>query len=283
MKIKSSKLFFLLLFSLLFACNSESQNYIYPQNILLPYSAEAWGVGGASVSSQNVMAVFNNPAAYSDIQKFQCGIYSDQRFSQTKIISGAAAIVIPARVMNIGFAASHFGDSIYNQEKIGISVSRHLSKKLSLGATMSYMATYKTGDVMRGNILGEIGLHFEATEKLKLGLFIFNPSQSVYSVLDQNKIPTFVRLGAGYEIADNTELLIEAQQGINQPLILRGGVKYKFNSLFSAAAGIASNPVYLTFGLSLRLKNTRLDYAAGFHEILGYAPHLGIIFPEKSE
>jgi hypothetical protein len=45
--------------------------------------------------------------------------------------------------------------------------------------------------------------------------------------------------------------------------------------------GAADNPVYLTLGASFKLRTCKLDYAASFHEVLGYTPHLSLSFPQK--
>jgi hypothetical protein len=49
--------------------------------------------------------------------------------------------------------------------------------------------------------------------------------------------------------------------------------------VLSLSIGSANNPVYLTFGTGVKLKQFQIDFAASFHQILGFSPHLGLSFP----
>ena len=270
------KLKYLLLLFLSGLCFKDAVS----QNLMNPVSAEAWGVGGASATSQNVFAVFNNPSAYSDMHQLQCGIYSEQRLSQTRLSSAAFSLVAPSGLMNFGFAVSHLADTFYNQEKISASLSKRLSKHFSVGATFSFLAIYTKDLPFRGNFFGELGAFYDATSKLRFGLFIFNPTQSNYSSFSSDKIPTYGRIGVEYDISDRLKILFEAQQQLHEQILFRGGIRFDMNGLLSLSAGASDNPVYITMGIGLRLNKFKLDYAASFHEILGYAPHLGISFPD---
>ena len=250
------------------------------QNILTATNSEAWGVGGASVMSKDVFGVFNNPSAYSEIKKLQCGIYSEQRMSQTKLGSVALSLVIPTTFMNIGFAVSHLADTFINQEKVNASLSKKISKNFSIGATVSYLVTYSAGQPFSGNIIYEFGGIYDINNRFQFGVFIFNPTQRNYSDFSNDKIPTYYRIGGGYDVLDRLRFVFEMQQLFNQQILFRGGIRYNTNGLLTLSAGLANNPVYITFGIGIRLKKFKLDYAASFHEVLGYSPHLGIIFPQ---
>jgi hypothetical protein len=264
-----------LVIALLFFINGSAQNS------LNPVGAEAWGLAGSSVTSQNAYAVFNNPAALGYLQKFQAGIYSEQRFNESKLSTASMAIVAPSKYIHVGLGIHHFGYSLFNQQKVSVALSKQLFKQFSIGATFSYFGTTISEQPHTGNILGELGLLYQATQALTIGLFIFNPTQSYYSTNTIERIPTYARFGVSYSVSEKVKLLGEAEQILNQKMVLRGGVLYQIHEILSLSVGAANNPVYYSFGTGIKLKPFKIDFAASYHEVLGVSPHLSVSFPVK--
>lgn len=249
------------------------------QQLFNPIGADTWGVAGSSVASQNVWSVLNNPAGFSALKKNQVGIYSTQQFQETKLSTASAVVVLPSKFITIGVGINYFGYSLFNQQKISASLSKQLFNQFSLGVTLSYFGTTITEQQHAGNILGEIGLLYKVNSKCHLGLFIFNPTQSKYSTQSIDKIPTYARIGVDYNVSEKVKLLGEVDQTLNQKLVLRGGIKYQIHEVLSLSIGAANNPAYLTFGTGIKLKQLKVDFAASFHQTLGFSPHVGLSFP----
>lgn len=249
------------------------------QNIFNPVGAEAWGVGGISVVNQNIWSVFNNPAGFSAVKKVQGGISSEQRFRESKLNTSSVGIVLPSKYINTGIGIHHFGYSLFNQQFFRVAVSKQLFKQFSIGVSLNYFATNISEQPHSGNMLGDAGILYQASSKIKLGLYIFNPTQSRYSVNTSERIPTYSRFGIEYLISDKVKLLAETEQQLNQKSVFRGGIHYQLHPMLSLSAGAANNPVYVTFGTGVTLKQFKVDFAASVHEVLGFTPHLSIIFP----
>ncbi len=249
------------------------------QNIFNPIGADAWGIAGSSVSTQNIFSTFNNPSAISSLKKVSVGIYSEQRFAETKLNSSSIAIVVPSKFINVGFSINHFGYELFNQQKFGLSLGKKLTRQFSLGVTFSYFEINISEQPHNGNLLGEFGLHYQPFLKWHLGMFIFNPTQSKYSLISYDRIPTYARFGASYDVSDKVQIISETEQTLNQNIVLRGGIKYQIHEIFSLSIGAANNPVYITFGTGIKLKNFKVDFAASIHQLLGISPHLSVSFP----
>jgi len=258
--------------TLLFSVHANSQS------LLNPVSADAWSGGGSSVTEKNVFSVFNNPSITAETKQFQLGLFSEQRFNETKLTTAGIALVIPTKWIHIGLGFSHFGYTLFNQQKCGITISKKLSKQFSAGVTFSFLGTFVSEQPYTGNIIGELGLFYKYSAKLHFGIFILNPAQNKYSVSGNEKIPTLARLGIEYSISDKLRLILETEQMLNADLVYRGGIKYQIHELFLVSVGAANNPVYLTFGCGIKLKQFKINYAAAIHEVLGYSPHLDLIF-----
>lgn len=186
---------------------------------------------------------------------------------------------MPSRWINTGLSAHHFGYSLFNQQKLSASFSKQLFSQLSLGVTLSYFSTNISEQPHAGSILGEAGLLYRISSKLKLGLFLFNPTRSKYAEQLQERIPTFVRLGLAHDVSDKLQLTAETEQVLDRKTVWRGGVRYQLHEILSLAVGASNNPVYYTFGTGIRLKAFRMDFAASMHEVLGLTPHLGLSYP----
>lgn len=260
---------------LLIVCIDNGQ----AQTVFDPIGAEAWSIGAASVSSQNVFSVFNNPSAISDFKNINAGISSEQRFGESKLSKESIAFVLPTKFINVGLSINHFGYTLFNQQKISLSLAKKLSKQFSLGITFSYFETNISEQNHSGNFLGELGLLYHPFSKWHLGMFIFNPTQSKYTEYSYDRIPTYARFGVSYDISDKVKFVTEAEQILNQKIVLRGGIKYQIHKILSLSLGAATNPVFVTFGTGIKLKNFKVDFAASFHQVLGISPHLSISFP----
>ena len=252
---------------------------IQAQIIFNPVGADAWSIGASSVVTQNVFSSFNNPAAISCIKKVQAGIYSEQRFRESKLNCSSISIVVPSKYIHFGFSLNHFGYELFNQQHVGLSIGKKLSKQFSLGVTFSYFGTNISEQPHNGNFLGALGLLYQPFQKWHFGMFIFNPTQSKYSLNSSERIPTFARVGVSYAISDKVQIISETEQTLNQNLVWRGGLKYQIHEILSLSIGAANNPVYLTFGTGIKLKNFKFDFATSVHQVLGVSPHLSISFP----
>lgn len=274
MSIKSFKHFFTSLLignMLIFAAHSQS--------VINPIGASQWMLGGSSAGHTDVFSATNNAGSITEIKRTQVGLYSEQRFTESKLRLSNASVVIPTKYFSLGLGVNYFGFQAFNQQRIALSGAKKLSETISLGVQLNYIATNIEGYGNAGNIAFGLGLLIKPLTNLRLGFSLFNPTQNKYGEFAQEKMPTYAKLGLAYDVSEKITLHSEADQMLDQRVILRGGVLYKIIPKVHLAMGAASNPAVYTFGTTIYLKAFKLDLATSIHQVLGVTPHLGISLP----
>jgi hypothetical protein len=263
----------------LFVALAISFSYCSAQNIASSVGAKAWMLGGSSVANTDVWSANNNPAASTPIRKTQYGLYCEQRFAEKNLRLANLSTVVPFKYAHIGVSLNYYGYSVFNQQKVGLSLSKALSRSFSLGVQLNYVSTFIEQYGGAGNIVLATGISATPIKQLRIGFLVFNPTQNTYGKYTTEKIPAYAKLGCGYDVSDRVALNLEADQGLNRQLSWRGGVYYKIHDAVHLALGAATQPMYYTFGTVLMMKSMKLDMAASFHEVLGLTPHIGCSLP----
>lgn len=256
-----------------------SVSYCFSQNSTAPIGAKNWMLGGSSVSLTDVWSANNNPAASTAISKKQFGLYSEQRFLESNLKLANICAVIPLKHLHIGGTLNYFGYTAFNQQRVGISLSKSLAQSFALGVQLNYLSTFIEQYGQAGNIAVAFSASATPIKNVRMGFVVFNPTQSAYGKYTSEKIPSYGKLGCSYEVSSKVMLHLEADQQLNQALSWRGGVYYKIHDVFHLALGAATHPTYYTFGTSLLMRNLKLDMATSFHEVLGLTPHIGFSIP----
>lgn len=254
-------------------------SYCTAQNITGPVGARSWMLGGSSVAHTDVWSANNNPAASTIIRKTQYGLYSEQRFAEKNLRLANLSVVIPSKYVHVGTTLNYYGYSVFNQQKIGLSLSKALSTSFSLGVQLNYVSTFIEQYGRADNMVLAAGISATPIKQLRIGFMVFNPTQNTFGKYTDEKIPAYAKLGCGYEVSDRVILNLEADQALNRQLSWRGGVYYKIHDAVHLALGAATQPTYYTFGTVLLMKSMKLDMAASFHEVLGFTPHVGFSLP----
>jgi hypothetical protein len=253
--------------------------FVNAQGIIGPTGAKAWMLGGSSAASGDVWSAANNPGAVTQVKNLQAGLYTEQRFNESNLRLTNLSVVVPTKYVHIAGTINYYGYSAFNQQRLGLSVSKKLNAIFSLGIQLNYVSTFIEGYGQAGNTALGGGVYIKPLSKLSLGFTIFNPTQNTYGKYTTDKIPSYGRLGCAYDVSDKITLNMETDQRLDNRLIWRGGVYYKIHESFHLAMGAATNPVYYTFGTSLHMKKIKLDIASSFHEVLGFTPHIGVSLP----
>lgn len=244
--------------------------------------ARAAGMANAGITNQDVWAVFNNPAAYSYLNRKSLGIYYENRFLMKQTGYGAFAFSSPLMGGNIGFGFSHFGYSLFQSDKFTLGYSQELFKNFSLGLQMNYFSLRQSDYYGNLNaITFEAGVMSKPNDKLSIGAYIFNPINLSYFEDQTLKMPVALRLGFSYLFSKSLLLSVETGKAINgYTPAFRSGIEYMINEQFAVRTGIALAPVEYSFGLGynnyINKNKFGFDLAFAYHEILGSTPKLSI-------
>lgn len=249
------------------------------QGILSPVGAMHWSSGGVSVCDASVFSSINNPALLSHMQQWGVGINSEQRFAMPELQTSGVSGYTTRKHFTAAAHVLHFGYSLFNQQRVGLSLARKLNDQLSLGISAEYVATNAAEYGNSRLIIPSIGVSYRPTNALTFGFYLFNPAQQKYSVAMVDPVPTYARVGMSYDISKKVRTLIEFEQMLDQKPVFRGGLRYHPHPMVWISMGAASQPAFYTMGAGVLLKQFRLDMAMVVHQIIGITPQLSLSYP----
>lgn len=249
---------------------------VFSQSLRQPVSAVYLGLAAYSTQHQDVFSYINNQAALAQIKNITVGIYGERKFLLTETSLYTAAIAIPTKSGNFGVNVKYSGFKNFNENQIGLAYARSLGKKVDIGAQFNYYS-YKVPSYNNASILNfELGALFHLTDKLNLGVHVYNPVGGTFSKTNE-KLSAAYKLGVGYDVSDKFFVSSEIVKEENLPVNLNTGVQYRFEKKFFVRLGIATATSASYAGVGLSWNNFRLDVTGSYHPQLGISPGLLLI------
>ncbi|MBC8047790.1 MAG: hypothetical protein H7Y00_13415 [Fimbriimonadaceae bacterium] len=235
------------------------------------------GMGDASVTLTDVYSVMNNQGTLAFIEHTAVGLSAQNIFGLEglNIFNGAAAI--KTKSGNFGISANYFGDENYNQLKAGIAYGRKLGENFGAGIQLDYVSTNVNELDQAGAITFEAGIKYSPYKKLQVGARVFNPIRAkLGDAFAEEELPALFNLGLSYVPSDKIILAIEGEQQLDADLRIKSGIEYHIIDALYLRGGYMSNPSILTAGAGIKLKGFYFDFAAQFHQQLGFTPGIGL-------
>ncbi|MFY7732306.1 MAG: hypothetical protein ACOVSR_02400 [Bacteroidia bacterium] len=246
-----------------------------------PIGARSWSLGGSNAAESNVFSVINNMASSAELKNYQLGIYNQTRFGVKELNLINSSFLLPTKFIHLGLGINHYGYEKYNQQNFSFGIAKKLNNNFNLGVTINYLTINIAEQENTGALTGSLSVFYKINKNLQLGVLLFNPTQSNYHINTYGKVNTFGRIGVKYQVNKSVYLIGDLDKTLEQETILRGGINYSFHPNFDLSLGYANNPNYLTLGFNAKVKKMDLAFAASMHEILGFTPHIGLIFYGK--
>ena len=247
----------------------------------LPAGAASAGMANASATLTDVWSSYNNQAGCAYVNSVTAGIYNEIRFGLKENSFNAFGLVIPAKkIGNFSLSASYYGFKLYNEQKIGLGYSRKFGNNIAASLQADYMAT-NIDDEFYGNsseFTVEAGFRAMLTPQLALGFHLFNPLRSKISDYDDERTPTTMKLGLSYEFNKKIILAAEAEKSSERDNIFKLGINYHIIEPLYIRTGFSTNNTTGYFGFGLEFKGLQLDFAASWHQVLGFTPHTSLSF-----
>ena len=256
---------------------------LFCQNIQGNIGARAGALGGAGTASLDFWSIANNQASLGFHKDWQSGFFYENRFLTKALSVNAISLVMPTKKGAFAANVSYMGYSMYNEKKLGLAYGMPLTQNLALGVQLDYLHTYIGNNYgNKGNFTFELGMLAKISEKLNLGVHLFNPIRVKLSEYNEEKIPAFMKLGLQWELDNHFIALAEVQSDIDRKIIIIGGLEYQIREVMYARIGFNNNPNNFSFGMGLILRSVRLDFSACMHQVLGISPQISLIYIFKS-
>ncbi len=272
MKINSDKFHSFLILMVL----SLFSNILLAQESNYQSGAKSKAFSDASVAFTDHWAIFNNPAGLAYVESFSIGFYAENRFNIGELNGGSIGIVKPIGNKNtFGISFYTFNNSsYYARQKFGLAYSKGLGNSLSFGLQFNLLRTYIENYGFNLSFCGEAGLIYKISEKTTFGAFIFNPTATKYSKYEEERIPTVMRVGLTYKIADPTTIAIEVENSTDNDFALKGGFGYDLTDAFSLQIGVRSKPFANSFGIAFKTKKIGIHISMIYMQVLDSTPSI---------
>lgn len=255
--------------------------------------ARSAGLGNSSVALTGFWAGFNNQAGLADVKNISAGLFYQNRFIVKEMGFAAAAFILPVRSGNFGVQFNWFGYSKYNEKKIALGYGRKFGKSFSAGIQLDYLSTYIAEDYGTKNLFTfELGFKASITGDIVIAGHLFNPIPVYVQKEFNDKVPTVFTIGAAYYISKEFLITLETEKNSEFKPLIRGGMEYRIIEQIAVRIGYSTLPsmtgstsfsiasVY-TFGFSLNLTRTDIDFSSSYHNVLGWSPSVTVVYKFK--
>ncbi len=243
----------------------------------LPMGSRSAGMAHASVALYDIWSVYHNQAGLAWMEKPGVGIFHENRFLLPALSSRGAALVYPMQKGTFGLSIASFGFNLYKENKAGLAYGLKLDKKLSAGIQLNYHSMALPENYGKTTAFSiEVGFQARLTDAFTLGIHTYNPNRARLTDLNNERLPSVLRLGINHRFSDKVMVGTEVEKDVDFRPVFKVGVEYHITEILYLRGGISTNPVLVAFGFGLSMKQFRFDGANVFHQTLGNTPQVSL-------
>ena len=240
----------------------------YTQSVNTLMGARQAGLGYASSILTDDWSIHNNPAGISSLKERSVSFAYDL----TPSIAGgnriAATFNAPTKWVNSGIGFFRFGDALYSESKISIAVGNKIGIS-SLSVRGNYNQYRAEGFGTSTAFSLDVGSITQLTQQISIGLYITNITQASFTSSAAERLPTRLVAGFGYTPSEKILLTSEIEKDLDFPIMWRTGFEMGIYKSVFFRTGYTINPNAGFFGLGIKKKNLKIDYALRYQNLLG--------------
>lgn len=261
----------ILLFLLFFGSIVDAQ---LASTDVLGAKLRALGASGATLTG--IESINSNQAGLTDVENLSILVSSENRFSLNELIS--ASVAIGKRIDKygiLGFIASNFGIDAYREQHYGLSYSRLLSDKTSIGTQFDLYHTRITEFGNRNTFGFQLGIQHKITEEVNMGIHSQNPT-GLFSNTARN-ISSHIKAGLAYTPSENVSLYGDLSYIKDYRTSAHFGLEYRLLNELDLRLGIQTNPSTFGVGIGYNLnQHFTIDGSISSHQYLGNTPAISL-------
>ena len=250
----------------------------YAQNE--PAGARAAGMAHAALNYTDVWSLFQNQAGIAGVKHFSAGAFYENKFLVQELAYSGFAAANPLGKGAVGLSYTHFGFDVYREGKVGLAYGMNLSDEFSVGVQLNYhtMRINAEDYGSRSALSAEVGFRLNVSEKVSLAAHVFNPTRTKLNDFSDERLPTLLRCGAQYSIADDLMASAEVEKDIDRSGLFRAGLEYQPAEILFLRIGTSTQPMVFTFGTGLDFGTFKFDLASTYHSVLGHSPQVSLTY-----
>ncbi len=249
--------------------------YSFPQQAP---GAKQISVANSDVAlSNDVFALFNNPAGLAQMNWREVGVYySPAPFGFTELANGFIAFNEPFSFGSIGVGAMTYGFELYRETKFLAAFSYNYLNKFFGGIALN------VHHLSIQNYGSDISFYLDAgglaylTDELRVGFSIHNLNRATFGKED-DQIPVVFNSGFSYDVLSDLRINSAVEKDIRYPVSFLFGLEYDIIKYLSIRTGFSTEPSKYSAGIGINYSIFSLDYALYNHNDLGLTHQAGII------
>lgn len=248
-----------------------------------PVGARAAGVGNTGVTLQDTWSTFQNISGLGSVKKVSLLFGYENRFGISEgLTTVGAGIVVPTHFGVGSIGVSKFGDQLFSLHTLSLGYG-HQIDQFNLGIRVSQQQYSMESFGTRSFVVVDVGGMATLVPELVWGLQIRNINRATISTFTGEQKAAFVQTGLSYRPVKALMCNVELEHEINQPMMVKAGVEYKWEQKIAFRTGINSQSIQHYFGIGLAHRILNVDYALSTHASLGLSHQLSIAYqlPEK--
>ena len=246
-----------------------------------PSSPQSSGMGNISASLKDWRAASDNIAALPLSGKTSIALSLSQYYMLPEMSYKTITFAIPTSKINaLGMHYTNFGTPSYNEQRLAIQYAQLLGKSISIGLELDYLHC-GTSDIYYDKyhrITFATALQLYLSKDLTLGFYAFNPLSVNLNETYNQKIPTIIKIGMGYNIAPQLLAAVEFEKNIYMKHCINTGLEYKAFEFLDIRIGFSSQPIIYSVGIGFKRKSWSIDFSTQMHNQLGISPSIAVAY-----
>lgn len=240
--------------------------------------ARSLALSHASVSFSDSWAAFHNQAGIAWVSDLTTGFYFESRFGLDELSLAAGILIMPTGQGAFAVSLYQFGKGTFRENKYGLAYARQLSGRWSAGLQLDFFSQlFPENGNSQGFATFEGGVIFNQSEKLHLGIHVFNPVHGGFdSTFGKLEMPLVIRGGGHYAFDETVLGAFEVAKDDLNPAVIKTGIEFLPADNFALRIGVSGKPFIYTAGFGYKAGPLSADIGFGYHGNLGITPSLSV-------
>jgi hypothetical protein len=245
--------------------------------------ARALALSDAFISFSDTWSTFHNQAGLASLSSVSGAVFYSSKFGLKELSQMAGSVVLPTKTGVFGFGYSQFGTGQFKETKLGITFAKKLAAGISAGMQIDYLSSlFPENNRAKGFVTFEGGILYEASEKMTLGVHVFNPLYlGIETLTGKVKMPISFRTGANYRFSEFLLMCFELEKDSGNGLIFKIGTEFLPVRNLAIRFGFSGKPFAYTAGIGYQFGKISTDIGFSYFGNLGFAPSVSIQYDLK--
>lgn len=233
--------------------------------------------------SNDVFAIFSNPAGLSQMNWREIGIYySPAPFGLTELANGYVAFNEPFSFGSLSVGGMTYGYEVYRESRIVGAYSYNYQKKFFAGVAINYHSVSIQNYGNDNTIYFNLGGLAYLSNDLRFGFSVHNINRASFGN-EKDQIPVVLYSGLSYDLISTLSLNVAAEKDVKYKTSFMFGIDYDLIEYLSLRLGISNEPSRFSAGIGINYSIVSLDYALFTHSDLGLTHQVGLIISFDKE